>query len=175
MKLPLHPDPVLFDSLPNILVLKFYHWAQAHRTLTVCNDCVFGNPSAIVDSRDQFVHWCTLTDGHQEVKFLHTIQSAPMNCCRRKQARRMPRTHLCCQSIRELYIVGVGCFQAQSCGDVSWSGRPRLILQTAQIRLDVASIHFDLRLVRELNLLGTCVFPGAKDHDSIGLIINTSV
>jgi len=49
--------------------------------------------------------------------------------------------------------------------DVRWSRRPGLVLQSPQIRLDLAAIDLQLRLVGEADLLNSRVASRAKDLD----------
>lgn len=84
----------------------------------------------------------------------------------------MTATCLICQRISEFEIIRVIGSEAKRVGDVNRSSRARFVLQSAQVRLDLASVDAQLGLVRKSNVLHSNAVTGAKDHHSVGFVVN---
>lgn len=74
--------------------------------------------------------------------------------------------HLIRQSVCEFDSVSVvSLLQSQETGDVHRVSRSWLIFKTPQVMLDVFTINLDLRLMRELNILGSDAIASAEYHE----------
>ena len=77
--------------------------------------------------------------------------------------------YLLSQRVGELNVIGVaGRPQTQRVGDVNRSSRPRFVLQTPQVCLDVAAIHLQFALIWKGYFLDPHIASGAQDHDAHG-------